>query len=62
MMTAINDIIKAHSVTVIGLCVLGIFGGTGIAAKFDGRVGGAIMIISAVILVHTLRVLNILPF
>lgn len=62
MMASINDIILAHSVSVIGLCVLGIFGGAGIAARFDGKIGGIIMVISAVVLVHTLRVLRILPF
>ena len=60
-MQSINQFIMANSVSVIGLCVLGIFVSVMVMNKLGGKTGGAILVVSAVVLIHTLRMVGILP-
>lgn len=62
MLQSLNQFLQQQTVSAIGLCVLAIFLGAGLAAKFDNRFGYVIMLVAGVALFYTLRVAGLLPF
>lgn len=62
MLQSLNQFLQQQTVSAIGLCVLGIFLGAGLAAKFDNRFGYVIILVSAGVLFYTLKVAGLLPF